>query len=187
MEYTMEERAVLIIEAVKKETGRDPVAMFEHVVANDFVRMHGPEHHVVDGACILQAYHNAGGAVDIDAALKHMITEGLRMPGGICGNWGVCGAVSSVGTAMSFLDRTSLTATDDSWGKHMLMTSEALHKLGEIGGPRCCKRDGIVAIMAAVKYINENTPVHLDASQFKCHYSPINKQCIGERCPFHQQ
>lgn len=59
--------------------------------------MHGPEHHVLDGACLLMAFYNAGGKIDIDTSLEQLVKEGLRMPGAMCGLWGVCGAITSIG------------------------------------------------------------------------------------------
>lgn len=56
---TTEERAAHIIEDIKKETGTDPAEIFRHVAKKDYVRMHGPEHHILDGAAILTAFRNA--------------------------------------------------------------------------------------------------------------------------------
>ena len=61
MEYSMEDRARKIIDFCIKEDACDPVVIFEHASQQDFVRMHGPEHHVLDGACLLTAFHHAGG------------------------------------------------------------------------------------------------------------------------------
>ena len=100
MEYTPEERGERIIQACMAETSCDPAQIFEHLARQDFIRMHGPEHHMLDGACLLTAYHNAGGSIDLEAALHKIITEGQRMPGAVCGLWGVCGAVMSIGAAL---------------------------------------------------------------------------------------
>ena len=56
---TTEERAKQIIEAIKTEEGTDPAEIFRHMARKDFVRMHGPEHHILDGAAILTAFRNA--------------------------------------------------------------------------------------------------------------------------------
>lgn len=57
----MENIVKLIAEECKKCTGVNPIKIFDEVAGKDFVRIHGPEHHVLDGACILAAYRNAGG------------------------------------------------------------------------------------------------------------------------------
>lgn len=98
--------------------------------------------------------------------------------------WGVCGAVSSMGAALSIIDGTGPISTDDSWGKHMLFTSSALQRLAEIGGPRCCKRDAFLSFEEAVKFINENYDVKLEVSNVTCDFHERNEQCIGKKCPF---
>lgn len=185
MEYTMHQRAQMILSACMAQKSVDPAEIFRAVAAQDFVRMHGPEHHVLDGACILTAYHNAGGKVDLPAALEKLAQEGLRMPGATCGLWGVCGAVTSIGAALAIIDGTGPLSDDGSWGRHMRYTSTALKRIGEIDGPRCCKRDALAAFEAAVTFINENFDVRLSISPVVCGYCGRNAQCIGSRCPYH--
>lgn len=180
----MEECTKAILEACKKNTGTDPAAIFMDVAGRDFVRIHGPEHHVLDGAAVLTACHNAGLAFDLEDALARIRTEGLKMPGAACGFWGVCGAVTSIGAALAILDHTGPLTTDGSWGKHMEFTSAAIARMGKVNGPRCCKRDGFIALETAVAFINENYPITLTAAPIHCHFSPRNEQCLHERCPF---
>lgn len=66
----------------------------------------------------------------------------------------------------------------------MLFTSEAIGELGRINGPRCCKRDAMIAFKNAIKYIDEHYAVNLEMEEVKCEYSGQNEQCIKERCPF---
>ena len=49
------------------------------------------------------AYNNAGGEIDIDQALDRLMSEGLRMPGAMCGLWGICGAITSIGAALAII------------------------------------------------------------------------------------
>ena len=184
MEYTMQQRAQLIAQACLAQRTVDVTEIFRAVAAQDFVRMHGPEHHVLDGACILTAYRNAGGDIDLPAALEKMMYEGLRMPGAACGLWGVCGAVSSIGAALAIIEGTGPLSADGSWGRHMLYTSEALRRIGETDGPRCCKRDALLAFETAVAFVNANFSVQIAASRRACEYGARNAQCIGARCPY---
>ena len=108
----MVERVKKIVEACLQEKSRDPVEIFCRIARSDFVRIHGPEHHVLDGAALLTAYHNAGGKIDLPAALEEMGERGQQMPGATCGLWGVCGAVSSLGAALSIIDGTGPLSTD---------------------------------------------------------------------------
>lgn len=184
MEYTLEQRCEKIIQECQKQTSTNPVKIFEYIVSCDFVRMHGPEHHVLDGACLLTAIYNASGKFDLKAGLEFIFEQGLKMPGATCGMWGVCGAVTSCGAALSFLDKTGPLSSDESWGKHMQFTSLALEKIGKIGGPRCCKRDGFTALSVAVEFINKNYPFSLETSPVICNFHEQNAQCIKHTCPY---
>ena len=183
-ELTLEESGNLIVNACLEQTGTSPYQVFRGVARQDFVRMHGPEHHVLDGAALLTAYRNAGGSVDLPAALAELMSRGLQMPGAMCGRWGVCGAVASVGAALSILEQTGPLTSDDSWGSHMGYTSRALGELSRIGGPRCCKRDAYVSLQAAVDYVRDRFGVSLQKDDIVCGFHPQNAQCLGKKCPF---
>ena len=183
----MEERAKKIIEACLQEKSKNPIDVFYNIAHKDFVRIHGPEHHVLDGAALLTAYYNAGGKIDLQTSLNELMKRGLQMPGATCGMWGVCGAVSSMGAALSIIDGTGPLSTDASWGKHMEFTSSALFSLSQIGGPRCCKRDAFLSFKKAIGYINENYDVELESNTIECHFSEKNEQCIKGKCPFYKK
>lgn len=181
----MEERAKKIIDACLQEISHNPIEIFNRIAQRDFVRIHGPEHHVLDGAALLTAFYNAGGRIDLQESLAELMRRGLQMPGATCGMWGVCGAVSSMGAALSIIDGTGPLSTDASWGKHMEFTADALRSLSEIGGPRCCKRDAFLSFQKAIDFINENYNAMLESGKVECGYSEKNEQCIKERCPFY--
>lgn len=182
---TIPEKAALLLQDLPLATGTDPVEIFHQMTQHSYIAMHGPEHHVLDGACLLVAYRNAGGDIDLVSALRQLVQEGIRMPGAMCGLWGVCGAVTSVGAALAILDETGPLSTDGSWGSHMAYTSVALKTLGAIDGPRCCKRDGMLALVEGIRYVNAHYPVHLELAPPQCIDTHRNAQCIGARCPFH--
>ncbi len=186
MEYTMENRIKLIEEACINSDEINPIKLFYKIAVKDFVRIHGPEHHFLDGACILTAFYNNGGKVDLKESLEKLKEESLKMPGGMCGYWGVCGAVTSVGSVLSIIDESSPMSKED-WGKHMKFTSDALLNLSRTGGPRCCKRDAFFAMNSVISYINENYDVKIPQSEIKCVFSHKNEQCLKERCPFHEK
>lgn len=182
---TLNEKSELILRDIKKETGTNPVKIFKNIAKNDYVNIHGPEHHILDGASILVAFKNAGGNLNLDDALEKLMNEGLRMPGAMCGLWGVCGAITSVGAALSIIDGTGPLSTDGTWGEHMQFTSNAACELGKINGPRCCKRDAMIAFKNGIEYINSHYNVTLETSEINCEYSALNAQCIKERCPYY--
>ena len=151
----------------------------------EYVSIHGPEHHILDGACLLVAFHNAGGEIDIDLGLERLLNEGLKMPGAMCGLWGICGAITSIGAALAIIDNTGPLSDDGTWGEHMSFTSKAVNELGNINGPRCCKRDAMIAFKNGIEYINSYYAVQLEYENQGCEYSSQNQQCIKDRCPFY--
>ena len=181
---TTKEKAKYIVRDILEEKSTDPGRIFRSMAGKDYISIHGPEHHVLDGACILTAYANAGGVIDLAEGLQRLFEEGLKMPGAMCGLWGVCGAVASAGAALAVIDGTGPLSEDGTWGKHMAYTSAATAELGRINGPRCCKRDAQLALRVCVDYINKNYPVKLEYSEEPCAFYPENRQCIQERCPF---
>ena len=183
----MEERAKKIVEACLQEKSKNPLDIFYNIAHTDFIRIHGPEHHVLDGAALITAYYNAGGKMELQTSLHELMKRGLQMPGATCGMWGVCGAVSSMGAALSIIDGTGPLSLDSSWGKHMEFTSKALCSLSQVGGPRCCKRDAFLSFERAIEYINENYNVKIESSRIECKYSKKNEQCIKEKCPFYKK
>ena len=62
------------------ETSKNPVAIIEKMMQMPFCHMHGPEHHVMVGAALLTAFKNAGGEIDLRAALAEMVSRGKAFP-----------------------------------------------------------------------------------------------------------
>lgn len=166
------------------ETSSDPIEVIRRMMALPQCHMHGPEHHIMVGCALLTAYANAGGKIDLPAALNEMIGRGSKVPGGACGFWGACGAAISTGMFISIITG-STPLMNEAWGHSNLMTSRSLQKLGEIGGPRCCKRNSYMSILTAIEYTEEITGVRMDRPAVICTHMESNAQCIGRRCPFH--
>lgn len=172
-----------IISLCESETSKSPAEIIEKLMRQPFCHMHGPEHHVMVGSALLTAYKNAGGEIDLHNALTEMMNRGRSVPGGACGFWGACGAAISAGMFVSIISgATPLSA--EAWGLSNLMTSKALEKIGTVGGPRCCKRDSFLSILAAVDFVKENFGIEMDKPAVVCSFSHQNNQCIGRRCPF---
>ena len=165
------------------ETSRDPIGILEKMMSMPFCHMHGPEHHVMVGAALLTAYKNAVGEVDLPKALQEMYSRGKAVPGGACGFWGACGAGVSAGQFVAIATASTPLAVEP-WGLSNQMTAKALESIGKVGGPRCCKRDSYLAILAAIAFAAEHLHVHMETSVPVCTRSGQNNQCIGKRCPF---
>ena len=172
-----------LISLCLKETSRDPVEIMETLMSQPFCHMHGPEHHVMVGAALLTAYRNAGGDVDLEPRLLAMLQRGKQVPGGVCGFWGACGAGISAGMFVSIISGSTPLAVEPFSLSH-LMTSKALGKIGEIGGPRCCKRDSFLSILSAIDFVKDHFGIEMEKPEVICRYSSQNNQCIGKRCPF---
>lgn len=172
-----------IIALCLEESSKNPVEIIEKMMNMEFCHMHGPEHHVMVGAALLTAYRNAGGEPDLASALTEIMKRGREVPGGACGFWGACGAGISTGMFVSIISGATPLA-NESWGLANLMTSRALEKIGSIGGPRCCKRDSYLSILAAVDFVKEHFGIEMEKTVPVCSRSGMNNQCIGKRCPF---
>ena len=173
----------LMFGACLKETSDNPIEIMNKLMSLPFCHMHGPEHHILVGAALLTAYKNAGGDIDLPAALSEMRSRGSKVPGGVCGFWGACGAGISSGIFVSIVTGSTPLANEP-FGLCNQMTAKSLNAIGEIGGPRCCKRDSYLAISAAVEFVKEHLGVNMKMTKPVCRFFPQNNQCIGKRCPF---
>lgn len=162
---------------------KNPIAILRQVMGDPYVYMHGPEHHVLVAASLLTAFKNSGGQVDYEAALARIVEQGSRVPGGICGFWGSCGAAVSTGIFMGAVTE-STPLTRESWGLANAMTAASLTAISAIGGPRCCKRNGYTAILQAIDFCKEHFGVEMEREDPVCTFFGGNGQCIGKRCPY---
>jgi hypothetical protein len=162
----------------------DPIDLAIEIMEDLSIYPNGPEHHSLVGMALLAAYANAGGAIDVDKALGEMRSRSMCVPGGTCGFWGVCGAAASAGQAMSIITGSTPMKAEP-WGQCQALTSDILGKLGQIGGPRCCKRTGFTAILISAEHIERATGVHLDVPEHTaCTFYKRNAECLHGRCPY---
>lgn len=164
---------------------KNPVLLAQSIMANPFVYMHGPEHHILVGAVLLTAYKNCGGNIDLAEALEEMKLRGAEYPGGSCGFWGCCGAAVSAGMYMSIITGTTPLSLEG-YGLSNRMTSCALAEIGRIGGPRCCKRNSFLAIRAAVSFTEKELGLHMELPvKTRCGFYGKNQECRKADCPFY--
>ncbi|MBR3358939.1 MAG: hypothetical protein IKG46_14055 [Solobacterium sp.] len=173
----------VILGVCLQESSKDPADILEKLMTMDFCHMHGPEHHVMVGAALLTAYRNAGGSLDLSAALHDMFQRGRKVPGGACGFWGACGAGISSGMFCSIVTGAS-PLSEEAYSLSHGLTAASLKAIGEVGGPRCCKRNSYLAIETAVQYAKEKLGVEMQIHPIVCTHSAENNQCIRSRCPF---
>lgn len=199
----------IILEGCRNSSSKDSVEIMQRLMKDPYIYMHGPEHHVMVGAALLTAYYNCGGFAEdkgvgdkeagdrkagkdaererFEAALNEMESRGSEYPGGSCGMWGCCGAAVSAGMFMSIITKAT-PLTGKSWGLSNRMTAGALKAIGELGGPRCCKRNSFTAAAAAVKFVSENLGVKMELpEEIRCGFSEENRECLRRGCPYYQE
>ena len=167
------------------ENSKNPLEIINKMMKLPFCHMHGPEHHIMVGSALLTAYKNAGGDIDLEKALIEMKNRGSQVPGGSCGFWGACGAGISSGMFISIVTG-STPLKNESFGLSHKMTAKSLNAIGEIGGPRCCKRDSYLSILSAIDFVKENLDIEMEKTEVTCNFSAQNNQCIRKRCKFYR-
>ena len=185
MAETLAEKYAKIRQAALTSEGRDPVRLAREWMKLEGISMHGPEHHFLDGAAFLMAYVHAGGETDPEKALDELAERTLKMPGAMCGRWGICGAVASVGAALSVIHGTTPLSTDECYREHMAYTSSVIAEMAKIGGPRCCKHNAFLALSRGAAFVRKQDGVPMETNPIVCEFSAGNPQCLGARCPFH--
>lgn len=175
------------IEVIKeyclKTESKDPIKIAEEIMADQRIPMHGPEHHALVPAVIVAAYKNlTGNSTDED--ILEAINRGKEVPGGACGYYGACGAGVGVGVAISVIYKaTPLTPLKRS--KAHLAVAQALKRIGEAGGARCCKKCTRISVEEAVDFFEKEFDVkfHSLYNGGDCEYSKINRECYY-RCEY---
>ena len=185
MDYTIENKYRLIKEELVKSTSKDPIEIVKEIMHKDFVNIHGPEHHFPDGAAFLVAYNNAGGNIDVVRCLDELAKRTIKMPGAMCGYWGICGSLASIGAALSIIHGTGPLSADEFYKHNMEYTSKVLADMSKIGGARCCKRNAFLSLSHAVKFVGEKYGIKMEIQKIECEFSPLNAQCLRDKCPFY--
>ena len=187
MEYTLENKYHLIKEEVVKSNSKNPIEIVKKIMHKVFVNIHGPEHHFLDGAAFLVAYNNAGGNINVDYCLDELAKRTIKMPGAMCGYWGICGSLASVGAALSIIHGTGPLSTDEYYKHNMEYASNVLKDMSKIGGARCCKRNAFLSLSHAVKFVKEKYGIVMELNKIECEFSPSNMQCLHDKCPFYKK
>lgn len=168
----------------RESESKNPVEILNAIMADKAIYPNGPEHHTAIGMALLAAYRNSGGDIDLNAALEELKSRSLQVPGGTCGYWGCCGAATSAGQYWSVITG-STPLNEGPWEQCARLTSRVLGHIADVGGVRCCKRTGYIALTEAAAYTREVLGVEMDMpEQITCAHFRRNKQCLRARCPF---
>ena len=162
----------------------DPVKLFRMMVRDDHVPMHGPIHHSIVPLAMVCAVWSVKPDFDLDSYLTEVISRSSEVPQAVCGLWGCCGSAIGAGIFESIMTRTGPLSRGKRWGNCNLSTSDALRTIGDVGGPRCCKRNAVLSIISACNSAKEHLKVELSPSEFVCTRYRDSEECIGSKCPF---
>ena len=164
---------------------RQPVEIAERLMDCESVAMHCPEHHFIVPAALLTAARLAQGAPReaLEKDLSLAAQRASKVAGGFCGSWGCCGAAVGCGIFAAVLTGSSPKKEAD-WAQVNQMTARCLENVASVGGPRCCKRDSFLSVLAAVDFVKEHFGLEMEKPDVVCTYASQNNQCIGKRCPF---
>jgi len=158
----------------------DPVELALQIFALPTLHMHGPEYHSIVPAVLVTAYGNSNNKKNIEA-IREAISRGKAVIGGVCGTHGSCGAGIGIGIAYSIINRVTPYSTDER-GRANQMTAHALTAISKVGGPRCCKRDSMIAIESAIEKFK--CFASTGKSKYICSQYIDNDMCIKGQCPY---
>ncbi|WP_242394146.1 DUF5714 domain-containing protein [Anaeromyxobacter oryzisoli] len=162
----------------------DPLAISRALMRHPTLKMHGPEHHLLVPAAFLAALANARGE---PGEKRRLLAEARRrsepVAGGFCGFQGACGAAIGAGIAVSLATGATPLSVEP-WSLANAATARALDALARVGGPRCCKRNSWLVLLTLVRFAREHLGVTLGGRGEPCTFASMNRECIGERCPF---
>ena len=167
---------------------RNPIDMVTLLMNNKNLRMHSAEHHFIFAGALVSAYYNIVDNPDVKMKKLDLAKKRAgKIPMHCCGLWGACGAAIATGLFIALITDSTVISKKE-WRLANTMTSRSLAKIAIHGGPRCCKRDGYLAIIEANKFLKENFGIEFEMpSEIRCLFSTWNKDCIKEKCPFYAQ
>lgn len=158
----------------------DPVELMLCIFDIPILHMHGPEYHSIVPAVLVSAYGNCTNNKDA-SAIREAILRGKAIFGGICGTHGACGACIGIGLAYSIVHKVTPYSQEER-GEANRMTAQALLAISQHGGPRCCKRDSMVAVETAKEQFSCFSKTY--ESKYVCRQFVYNEMCIKTKCPY---
>jgi predicted RNA-binding Zn-ribbon protein involved in translation (DUF1610 family) len=163
----------------------DPVSLAVEIMRSPAIKMHGPEHHMIVPSVLLTCINNKYHTVQ-DLAAKIDLAEEIAMERApVCSyDLNMCGA--AIGTGVFLELYTGLNPEDeDEWSLPNQIIAKSLKIIAEKKGPRCCKRDTYISLLAAIDFLAEKFAIELPASEARCTFSNRNNSCMREDCDFY--
>jgi hypothetical protein len=162
----------------------NPIQLAVELMRHPCVAMHGPEHHFLVPAVLLTTYFNLKQQAD---KKRRKVQEARRragsVVGGSCGFHGACGAAIGVGIFVSLVTEATPMSSEE-WRLSNTATAEALTRIADGGGPRCCKRNTFLALESAVDFSSAHLGQVLPIGQVSCGFFRLNRECHGADCEY---
>jgi hypothetical protein len=174
----------VIERACRAATGADPIALATRLMRHPAVKMHGPEHHFLVPAALISAWSSAAEPAARAALLAEARRRSDSVVGGSCGFHGACGSGIGVGIFAS-LATGATPRSGSSWGQANRATGRTLQLIGDVGGPRCCKRTTWLALLSGIRFARDELGVALEGRGPRCEFHGNNADGLERSCPFH--
>lgn len=163
-----------------------PTELAMHLMDFSKFPMHSPQHHYLIPAVMLtSAYKAQERPIEIlrNGLMEAMMRAKNVLPA-FCGLYGACGAAVGLGIYASIL-LDSNQYSKETWALSNRIVGEALLKISEINGPRCCKRNSFIALQVGEKFSKIEFGIDLGTSELiKCTHYPRNNDCKKKECPY---
>ncbi|MBD3292351.1 MAG: SAM-dependent methyltransferase [Armatimonadia bacterium] len=161
-----------------------PLDLAIELMRHPRVAMHGPEHHFLVPAVLLTAYYNLKRQKDFkEQKVREARQRAQNVVGGSCGFHGACGSAIGVGIFVSLVtDATPLSG--ETWRLCNAATAQALTRIAEGGGPRCCKHNTFLALESGAEFSSAHLGQSLPTGPVSCDFYRLNRECRGAKCEY---
>lgn len=174
-----------IIEKCLGYKSTDPIKLAIEIMNSPIIKMHGTEHHFIVPAVLLTTVYNYQNKYqNLREKLEIIKERALKETSSYCTyKAGTCGAAFGTGVFLSVLmDRTPYS--EDEWTESNHIIADSLKNIANSPGPKCCKRDTYLSILASIEFLKDKFAINLESSEPKCTFSLRNKTCGREECEF---
>lgn len=167
-------------------TETDPVAIARTRIDTPQVGVRGPEYHFLVPAALLASYYNVSGRPGLQAGkIEPARQRAGLVKGGFRATRGDCGTAVGTGIFISLVTGATPLSREE-WRLTNLMTAKTLEAIALHGGPRCCRRNAYLAIMAAADFAKENLGVVMPILHpVTWTVTEQDAGCPAKDCPFY--
>ena len=177
------------MEYMDQKTAATPCSMAISIMQETDIPMHNFVHHYLVPAVLmtLVCRLQKTGRRQYEENMAEIEKRSKNVLPAFCGFYGACGAAIGTGIFMSVHTGTT-PMSKETWGLCNGITVRTLKRMAEIGGPRCCKRNTLIALQEGAEYIFEQTGIDIGREEkVKCTFSKFNLECLKEDCPFYAE